>query len=109
MSTLSKKSRYFLVIFILFQIQVLLAKFLVGVLNVDPYDLPSLDDLKYTIKNLEPGGFYKPKSCVQREKLAIIIPYRDRITNLKLLLKYLHPLLQRQERYYRIILIEQVK
>jgi hypothetical protein len=83
--------------------------FLVGVLNVDPYDLPSLDDLKNTIKNLEPGGFYKPKSCLQREKLAIIIPYRDRITNLKLLLKYLHPLLQRQERYYRIILIEQVK
>lgn len=54
------------------------------------------------------GGFYKPNDCAQREKLAIIIPYRNRADNLVLLLKYLHPLLQRQLRYYRIILVEQV-
>ncbi len=40
--------------------------------------------------------------------MAIIIPYRDRETNLMLLLKYLHPFLQKQSKYYRIILIEQV-
>ena len=79
-----------------------------GVFDVDVINLPSFNDLDNSIKNLNPGGFYQPKDCVPREKLAIIIPYRDRITNLLFLLKYLHPLLQKQSRYYRIILIEQV-
>jgi hypothetical protein len=70
--------------------------------------LPTFDGLSYSIKNINHGGFYKPEKCKQREKLAIIIPYRDRETNLLLLLKYLHPILQKQLRYYRIIVIEQV-
>ena len=70
--------------------------------------IPSLLELSLTIKNLNNGGFYQPKECIPREKIAIIIPYRDRETNLLLLLKYLHPFLQKQSRYYRIFLIEQV-
>jgi beta-1,4-galactosyltransferase 1 len=70
--------------------------------------LPTFGELKNSINNLESGGFFKPTGCNHREKLAIIIPYRDRESNLVLLLKYLHPLLQKQMRYYRIILIEQV-
>ena len=54
------------------------------------------------------GGSFKPQNCEEREKLAIIIPYRDRINDLTVLLKYLHPLLQRQQRYYRVFLVEQV-
>lgn len=72
------------------------------------YNIPSFKQLEKTIQSLEPGGFYKPNDCVQREKLAIIIPYRDRVNDLKLLLKYLHPFLQRQSRYYRMFLVEQV-
>jgi hypothetical protein len=63
--------------------------------------------LESSIGNLKNGGIYKPSECKEREKLAIIIPYRDREDNLLLLLKYLHPMLQRQERYYQIFLIEQ--
>ncbi len=81
---------------------------LLGNFAVNIYEVPIMDELKNIIKNLEPGGFFKPSNCIQREKLAIIIPYRDRPKDLAILLKYLHPFLQRQNRYYRVILVEQV-
>ncbi len=70
--------------------------------------MPTFDELRYSIKDVNLGGFFKPENCIHREKLAIIIPYRNRETNLILLLKYLHPVLQKQLRYYRVIVIEQV-
>lgn len=80
-----------------------------GVSDVDTEDIPTMKQLEQTIfnLNLKDGGIYKPKTCIEREKLAIIIPYRDRYENLVLLLKYLHPMLQRQNRYYRVFLVEQ--
>jgi hypothetical protein len=54
------------------------------------------------------GGLYKPNTCKARQKLAIIIPYRDRLDNLLLLLKYIHPYLQRQDQDYRVFVVEQV-
>ncbi|RNA28974.1 beta-1-4-galactosyltransferase 1-like [Brachionus plicatilis] len=82
-------------------------KELEGLFNVDLSVIPSLEDLKRQIPNLEEDGSFKPRSCIPREKLAIIIPYRNRLTNLVLLLKYLHPMLQKQSRYYRVFLVEQ--
>lgn len=55
------------------------------------------------------GGIYSPGDCKSRQELAIIIPYRNREYHLKLLLKYLHPFLQRQKRSYEIFVVEQVK
>jgi hypothetical protein len=82
--------------------------FKAGVFDVNIYEGPRLKDLVAAASpDLNKGGFYQPKNCIPREKLAIIIPYRDRETNFLLLLKYLHPLLQKQARYYRIILVEQ--
>ncbi|CAF0848895.1 unnamed protein product [Brachionus calyciflorus] len=78
-----------------------------GIFPVDVWTIPSLNHLKKEIKNLNEDGSYKPSMCIPREKLAIIIPYRDRLTNLVLLLKYLHPMLQKQQRDYRIFVIEQ--
>jgi len=78
-----------------------------GVFQVDIYDIPTFNYLKEINPNLQSGGFYRPNDCIQRDKLAIIIPYRDRLDNLKLLLKYLHAMLQKQLRYYRIFLVEQ--
>lgn len=81
---------------------------LTGINELDINALPTWSQLESTLgKHLEPGGFYDPPDCVQREKLAVIIPYRDRESNLLLLLKHLHPLLQRQSRYYRVFLVEQ--
>ena len=58
--------------------------------------------------HVQQGGVYAPTECKSRQELAIIIPYRNREYHLKLLLKYLHPFLQRQQRFYQIFVVEQV-
>lgn len=54
------------------------------------------------------GGRYKPRNCLSRNRVAIIVPYRDRETHLKILMQNLHPFLQRQQLDYRIYVIEMV-
>ena len=54
------------------------------------------------------GGRFSPDECKSREELAVIIPFRNREFHLKLLLKHLHPFLQRQQRAYQIFVVEQV-
>ena len=57
---------------------------------------------------VETGGKWSPSECEAWQKVAIIIPYRDRYEHLALLLRRLHPMLQRQKIFYRIFVIEQV-
>ncbi|CAF1629821.1 unnamed protein product, partial [Rotaria sordida] len=52
-------------------------------------------------------GIYSPSDCIPRQHLAIIIPFRNREYQLKILLRHLHPFLQRQKRSYRIFVVEQ--
>ncbi|TNN08447.1 Beta-1,4-galactosyltransferase 3 [Schistosoma japonicum] len=51
-------------------------------------------------------GSWKPK-CLFSQKIAIIIPYRDREKHLKLLLPRLHALMFRQNMPYYVFVIEQ--
>ena len=53
------------------------------------------------------GGRFEP-NCTARHKVAILIPYRDRDKELRILLHHLHPILQRQHLTYGIFVIEQV-
>lgn len=55
---------------------------------------------------IELGGHWKPKECKSNFKIAIIIPYRDRLIQLKVLIYYLHLILQRQQLDYRIFVVE---
>ena len=64
-------------------------------------------DIEKRLKNtpLQHGGKYRPSSQSIRsknKKLAIIVPYRDRLVNLEILLKNLHPFLMQQNIYYSI-------
>ncbi|CAF2631097.1 unnamed protein product [Rotaria sp. Silwood2] len=59
------------------------------------------------ILSLFSGGIYSPSGCTPRQHLAIIIPFRNREYQLKILLRHLHPFLQRQKRSYRIFVVEQ--
>ena len=54
------------------------------------------------------GGRWAPASCVARQKLAIIIPFRDRDQHLLTMLSVLHPMLQKQLIDYTIFVVEQV-
>jgi len=55
------------------------------------------------------GGTWKPQDCEAWQKVAIIIPYRNREKPLNKFLRRIHPMLRRQKVHYRIILAEQVK
>ncbi|XP_059087832.1 beta-1,4-N-acetylgalactosaminyltransferase bre-4-like [Tigriopus californicus] len=57
--------------------------------------------------NINPGGSFAPRECQPRQKVAIIIPYRDREEHLRLWLYHMHPILQRQQLDYQVFVVEQ--
>lgn len=66
-----------------------------------------LDDLEKEFSSVSPGGQWRPKNCTSRDRVAIIIPYRNREYHLYIFLKNMHPMLQRQQIDYGIFVIEQ--
>jgi len=52
-------------------------------------------------------GYNKPIGCIARQRTAVIIPYRNREDQLKMLLDHLNPILQRQQIDYQIFVIDQ--
>ena len=64
-------------------------------------------ELKMKEAGLKMGGKYEPETCQSRNKVAIVVPYRDRKDHLTVFLRYLHPFLQRQQLNYVIIVVEQ--
>ena len=64
-------------------------------------------ELKMKEAGLKMGGKYEPETCQYRNKVAIVVPYRDRKDHLTVFLRYLHPFLQRQQLNYVIIVVEQ--
>ncbi|KAF7664322.1 hypothetical protein LDENG_00179650 [Lucifuga dentata] len=80
---------------------------LVGPLRVE-FNIPvSLEEVQKSNPNLQPGGRFQPKDCVALQKVAIIIPFRNRAEHLKYWLYYLHPILQRQQLDYGVYIINQ--
>ena len=53
------------------------------------------------------GGRYEPTECRARNKVAIVVPYRNRANHLNVFLHHIHPFLQRQQLAYTIFVIEQ--
>ena len=58
---------------------------------------------------LEPGGRWFPKHCASWQRVAVIVPYRNRETQLQIFLQNMHPFLQSQQLDYGIFVIEQVQ
>lgn len=52
-------------------------------------------------------GRYQPEECKALQKVAILIPHRNREKHLMYLLEHLHPFLQRQQLEYGIYIIHQ--
>ena len=77
-------------------------------MKIDTTVIPSLEEVFKNNTAVQLGGYWKPKDCYARDRVAIVIPFRDRQAHLNILLKYLHPLLQRQQIEYRIFVVEQV-
>ncbi|XP_044140035.1 beta-1,4-galactosyltransferase 4 [Bufo gargarizans] len=66
----------------------------------------SLEDVqkKYPMVS---NGYYQPETCRAQQKVAILIPHRNREKHLIYLLDNLHPFLQRQQLDYAIYIIHQ--
>ena len=67
-----------------------------------------MDHMAHKYLFVKRGGHSSPKDCKSYQKVAIIVPYRDRMHHLKILLNRLHPMLYKQQIEYRIFLVEQV-
>ncbi|XP_075056636.1 beta-1,4-galactosyltransferase 1-like [Mixophyes fleayi] len=59
--------------------------------------------------NVQNGGRSKPRICRAQQKIAIIIPFRNRELHLKIWLYYMHPFLQKQQGDYAIYVVEQIQ
>jgi hypothetical protein len=83
----------------------------VGRMNIsnETDTVPSIGELELQHMELYAGGRWVPQSCVPRQNIAIIIPYRDREEHLRALLSIIHPMLQRQQLQYTIYVVEQVR
>lgn len=56
---------------------------------------------------IQSGGEFTPSHCKPEFSTAIIIPYRNRITQLNRFIAYIHHFLRQQHIHYRIFVIEQ--
>lgn len=86
---------------------------LVGPLFVDQSPVKNITSIEMMLSamyggTVEKGGTYVPRTCTPRARVALIIPYRNRPEQLKIFLKHIHPILQRQQLFYRIIVVEQM-
>ncbi|XP_019899304.1 beta-1,4-galactosyltransferase 1-like [Esox lucius] len=84
-----------------------LSPHLVGPTRVEFSTPVSLDTVIKENPHLQVGGRYKPDNCVALQKVAVIIPFRNRDEHLKFWLHYLHPFLQRQQLDYGVYVINQ--
>ena len=79
----------------------------INVINKKEYLFDEIEDMlqNYSIKF---GGKWQPELCKSDFKIAIIIPYRDRLSNLKIFLTNMHPFLIRQNIEYGVYLMEPI-
>ena len=78
---------------------------------VDTYNVPTDEDILETFGGshaVSTAGEWAPSWCTSIQKVAIIIPYKNREKHLRILVKHLHPMLQKQLINYQIFVIEQV-
>lgn len=80
---------------------------LVGPIEVDvqPEFIENVE--KKLVSKIQKGGRFKPSECRARDRVAVVVPFRDRKQHLPVLLKNLHPFLMRQQIDYGIFLVEQ--
>ncbi|KAJ1204670.1 hypothetical protein NDU88_000110 [Pleurodeles waltl] len=80
---------------------------LVGPLLIEFSKPVNLEEDRKANPDVLEGGHFTPKNCRALQKVALIIPFRNREEHLKYWLHYLHPILQRQQLDYGVYVINQ--
>ncbi|XP_069195555.1 uncharacterized protein [Procambarus clarkii] len=81
-------------------------------IDLDQLEKLQLEDVLRQLEWVSSGGRWSPAQepehpCLPRHKVAVILPYRDRLHHLVILLSWLHPILRRQQLEYTIYVAEQ--
>lgn len=63
----------------------------------------------FDYKHIKLGGKFEPIGCRTRQKVSIVIPYRNREEHLEKFSHYIHQFLQSQQFEYTVFVIEQTK
>lgn len=79
---------------------------LVGYIGIKK-SVPTLEAVEDEFPDVRTGGFFQPKECTSRHRVAILIPYRNRAEHLKVFIYNLHRVLARQQIDYGVFVIEQ--
>lgn len=82
--------------------------FFPNVFNESAFISPESRNLTEFLSGIKMGGEWSPAGCEARHRLAVIVPYRDRLANLNAFLYHMHPILKRQGVAYRVFVVEQV-
>jgi hypothetical protein len=90
-----------------YQILWILFLFTEGIVYVNQTK-PTWQYLRDQNQDLQMGGHWTPPDCIPRHKVAIVIPYRNRESNLLLWLQHMHPFLKKQKIEYTVYVMEQV-
>ena len=78
-------------------------------MKIDTTARPLRDlDLLMMGKKIKRGGEWKPRDCRPKQRIAVVVPYRDRQEHLQIFLPNIHRFLQAQKLHYTIFLAEQV-
>lgn len=77
--------------------------------RIHPDIIPeTIESVEERFRNvLQLGGFFKPKECKAKDRVAILVTCRNRENQLPIFLKNLHPILMRQQLEYRIFVVSQ--
>ena len=73
--------------------------------NTSPSEVSTPKNDAYDVRF---NGIWRPITCVARQRVAVIVPYRDREEHLGIFLGHMHNFLQKQMLEYAIIIVEQV-
>lgn len=78
-----------------------------GEIQVDFKDEPlELVEQRLSL-SLQPGGWFTPKECKARDRVAILVPMKERAYMLPKFLKNMHAMLMKQQIEYGIYVVEQ--
>lgn len=83
----------------------LISPHLVGEVKVET-SVPAWQTIEDNYPTLQNGGRYQPPDCEARNRVALIIPFRDRDIHLKIFLNNIHSFLMRQQLDYGIFVID---
>ena len=68
----------------------------------------SWSDLNEEVQNVEKGGYFIPVEDIEPvQKLALLIPVRNRDEHLRMFLRHIHPFLQNQNLEYKVYVVNQ--